>query len=311
MNQTIVLIRKELQENRGMFVFLPLVLSALMLAVILSGVTLSGIVDQRSFRLDTNQIHESYMSSRRENVAVQPFSGAAMQHLAMLSPEGRAKVLSDAYVGMSAPLLVALWIVVFIYPLGTLYGERKDRSVLFWKSMPVSDAKTVLVKLLCVTLLVPAIYLVCIMFVHTLALLVASISAARQSLPVWPLLWAPSHLPMRWLNDAGYLLLNSIWFLPMYAWLLLVSAWAKTLPAAWALVVPFALVLVERIFTPFDWFGHWVGRFAWPLGFSERLMLDTAGCLQLMLNGQMLISLAIAAAMLYGAIYMRGRTNEI
>src|SRR3546814_20822192 len=43
-------------------------------------------------------------------------------------------------------LVVVLGFVVFFYCLGALYDDRRDRSILFWKSLPVSDASTVLSK---------------------------------------------------------------------------------------------------------------------------------------------------------------------
>ena len=293
-----------------MFVYVPLILTALSLVLILSGLRVSGTIDISQYSEQIQQQTGQQISNRRE-VAIQPFSSAAMQHLASMSPPAREHVLRKAYIGLSLPLLVALWTVVFTYPLMTLYNERKDRSILFWKSMPVSDFTTIMVKLACVTLVVPAIYFACVVFVHLSGLLVASISAQRASVPVWDTLWAPSHLMSLWFNGAGYLLMNSIWFLPMYAWLFLVSAWARTVPLAWAAVVPFGLVVLERLFTPFHWVSAWISHYSWPLGLWQKQILSVSGSLPLMLNLQMLVSLAIAALMLYGAITMRGRTDEI
>ena len=42
-------------------------------------------------------------------------------------------------------MLTAFLVGVF-YCLDALHGERRDRSILFWKSLPVSDLTTVLAK---------------------------------------------------------------------------------------------------------------------------------------------------------------------
>lgn len=311
MNRLPVLIRKEFQEYKGMFIYLPLVLTALMLVVILSGLTFTGSMDLHKYDVYMSNTQNRSSSSNSDFIVMQPFSGAAMQRLAAASPERREEIISGALLGLSVPLLIALWIVTYVYPLGTLYAERKERSILFWKSMPVSDSETVISKLVCITLVVPAIYLLCIMFLQGVGLLVASISAMHASVPAMKTLVVPSHLLWHWFNEAGYLLLNSIWFLPLYAWLLLVSAWARTVPAVWALLVPFAIILLERIFTPWRWFGHWISSHGWPVGFSAHEGLNAVASYHLMLNGDMIFSLAMTAVMLYGAIYLRGRTDEI
>lgn len=311
MNRLLVLLRRELQEHRVTFIFLPLILTGFLIAIMLSGLTFSGAHTGGSYSVQMQG--ESGASSAREEefIVVQPFSGEAMKRLAAMEPEKREMLLNRAFVGMAAPLLVTLWIVALVYLLGTLYNERKDRSILFWKSMPVSDAMTIVSKLISVMLILPAIYFACIVVVHTSALAVSSISAWRQGVDVWGTLWAPSHVVGRWGEFAAWLPLASIWYLPMYAWLLLVSSWAKSAPAAWAALVPFVLVVTERMLTPFHWISGWLAQYSWPLGFRDKRMLDAAGSLHLMLNPEMVVSLLIAAAMLYGAIYMRGRTDEI
>jgi hypothetical protein len=207
-------------------------------------------------------------------------------------------------------LLLTLWIAVLVYLLGTLYGERKDRSILFWKSMPVSDAATVLSKLLSAAIVLPAIYFACIVLVQAALLLISSAAALAESIDVWNTLWMPAHVVDRWLRVLGYLGLNAIWYLPASAWLLLVSSWARSVPAAWAVAVPIGLMIVERLLTPFHWLSQWIRAYAFPLHFRQDRLLDPES-FQRILNPEMAASLLIAAVMIYGAIYMRGRTDEI
>ena len=309
MNRLTVLVRKELQEHRGMFIILPLALTAIMTILILGGVTttiMSNGHDGYTISADRSDAMQS-----QEQGGIQSFYGTAIQKLASMEPGRREHVLEQTLDGLAAPLLVTLALVVFVYLVMTLHDERKDRSILFWKSMPVSDAMTVISRLVCITLVVPAIYLACIMLVHLVSLTVASFNAMHQSVPVWQTVWEPAHVLVRWFNFAGYLVLNSIWSLPWYAWLLLVSAWARSVPVAWAILVPFFLSVLEKVLTSSNWLSHWMWVSSLPLGLSDGVALNAGGSLQLLIAPVTVFSLAAAVVMVYGAIRIRGRTDEI
>ena len=293
MNSLPVLLRREFEEHRGTFLYLPVALAVFLIAImILALVSGPG---------------SGYVVNEHQVIA--PLSGESMHRLAGMSPEEREMQLNRIYTVVSAPVLIVLWIVALVYLLGTLYEERKDRSILFWKSMPISDAATVISKLLSAAIVLPAIYFGCIVLVQTALLLVSSVAALGQSIDIWNTLWVPAHVVDRWLRVGGYLALNTIWYLPAFAWLLLVSSWARSVPAAWALGIPIGLRIMEKVLTPFDWISNWIGLYGWPLG-AWHQVLDPGASRQ-MLNPEMAVSLIIAAAMIYGAIYMRGRTDEI
>src|SRR5688572_8652087 len=57
----------------------------------------------------------------------------ARQYHALVQPLGVAP----------APIMMTTFLVAFFYCLDALYGERRDRSILFWKSLPVSDRTVV------------------------------------------------------------------------------------------------------------------------------------------------------------------------
>jgi len=131
------------------------------------------------------------------------------------------------------------------YLLDCLYADRKDRSVLFWKSLPVSDTATVMSKLGVALIVVPLVYFAIADFT-TLA--VSFVVSVRASSYVGSSLWRGSTwmgLQVLWL----YLIVTSaIWFLPVAAWLLVVSAWAKRAVMLWAILPLVAAILVERLF---------------------------------------------------------------
>lgn len=145
-------------------------------------------------------------------------------------------------------LLVGLVTVVF-YLLDALYVERKDRSILFWKSLPVSDAATVVSKV--VTALVMLPLWVWALSLVTGLLVFAAVALKVSGTPLAPLgqfhvlTWAVLQLTL-----LVNMLIASLWYAPVAAWLLLVSAWAKRSPFLWAVVPPALLALLER--TTFD-----------------------------------------------------------
>jgi ABC-2 type transport system permease protein len=143
-------------------------------------------------------------------------------------------------------LVIVSLLVGLLYCLDALNGERRDRSVLFWKSMPVTDWQTVLSKLA-----VPALVMPVIIFV--LAILMNLLMLALQSL-AWTMtgydardLWARLDLPGLWAALAAGLVFMSFWYAPLWTWLLLVSGWARRAVVLWALAPFAAFLIVEHL----------------------------------------------------------------
>ena len=136
--------------------------------------------------------------------------------------------------------LYATW-----YLLDCLYADRKDRSILFWKSLPISDTATVLAKLATGLLVIPLVYFVAA-DISTVAM--AFIISVRARSAFGSVLWQPDlwlQLQALWL----YLIVTTaIWYLPFAGWLIAVSAWAKRAVMLWSILPPLALFLLERWF---------------------------------------------------------------
>ncbi len=145
-----------------------------------------------------------------------------------------------------APIMFASILVGLFYALDALYGERRDRSILFWKSMPVSDRTTVLAKASIPLVVLPLIAWVLsvatfgiLMLLGTLVLLGSGVSPAR--------LWSDMRVLQEGLIMLYGLAVHALWFAPIYGWLLLVSAWARRTPVLWAVLPLFAISVVERL----------------------------------------------------------------
>lgn len=136
-------------------------------------------------------------------------------------------------------------LVLWLYAADCLYAERRDRSILFWKSMPVSDARTVLSKAFMAIILAP-------LGVYVITLVTIMIAFGIWSLRVW----SGSHPPLywdtgTWLRIEGRSLVSlavaTLWYAPLMCYTMLVSAWARRNVYLWVLLPPIVAVLVERI----------------------------------------------------------------
>ncbi len=153
-----------------------------------------------------------------------------------------------------APIMLATFLVGLFYSLDALYGERRERSLLFWKSMPVSDRTTVLAKFAIPMVALPSIALLLSWIVF--AILVAAASAVLTAKGVGPgALRDELHLVEQPLIMAYGLVAHALWFAPIYAFLLLVSAWARRLPLLWAALPLFVTALVEHLAFRTDYFA--------------------------------------------------------
>lgn len=171
---------------------------------------------------------------------------ARMAVVATIHSGGRSAPVVPIDVAAGLMMLGGL-LIAAIYCIDAFYGERRDRSILFWKSLPVSDAETVLARICVPGLVVPVIIWVLTMGVHLLMLLGATaVLAARGTSPAF--LWTELHPVAMSLGMLYHVVVvHGLFAAPLYAWLLLVSAWAPRAPFAWAVLPPLALGFLERV----------------------------------------------------------------
>jgi ABC-2 type transport system permease protein len=161
-------------------------------------------------------------------------------------PVKRHAVIVTPYSISVAVIMLSAFFVGLFYSLEALYGERRDRSILFWKSMPVSDRTTVLSKAAIPIVVLPALALLLsvgafffLFFFSTLILAGNGVSPAT--------LWSELRIVQQPIIMAYGLAAHALWFAPVYAWLLLVSAWARRMPFLWAVFPPAAIGILEKI----------------------------------------------------------------
>lgn len=164
--------------------------------------------------------------------------------------EQLSKVSFGIASGMFVPFLLIAIIVQFYYFTGCLFDERRDLSVYFWRSLPVSDATAIGVKLFTGAVIVPAIFMLAatltIILLTLIALIATVVLALGYDVSLWHI-WSSisvfSSIFKVWLGLIPFVL----WFLPVYAWFMLASMHANKAPFLWA-IVPVALMIVIEVF---------------------------------------------------------------
>lgn len=163
----------------------------------------------------------------------------------MPSPDQTQAMGGSVLFAFGITFFVAMNIYSTWYLLDCLYADRKDRSILFWKSLPISDTKTVLAKLFTALISIPVVYFLA---ADVSTLLMAFIVSVRAHATIGSALWQPDlwlQLQALWL----YLIVTTaIWYLPFVGYLLVISAWAKRGVMLWSIVPPLGLFLLERWF---------------------------------------------------------------
>jgi len=149
---------------------------------------------------------------------------------------------------MAAALMMLTGIVVSVfYCLDALHGERRDRSILFWKSLPVSDLTTVLAKASIPLVILPLLTFAITVTMQWLMLLISSAVVLASGLSVATLWTNLSFLRMSWLLLYHVLTAHALWPAPIYCWLLLVSGWSRRATFLWAALPLVAIAGVEQI----------------------------------------------------------------
>ena len=170
----------------------------------------------------------------------------------------RKAALTLYFLGTSWLFLVALAILTVFYCLDSLYAERKDKSILFWRSMPVTDAETVISKLIIALLVIPVAAIIGIIATHLVNLVVTSVWVSMKGGDASLLIWGSVSLLDNWLAAVIVILATGIWMSPFIGWFLFVSAYTKRSPLLMAFMPLFLLALLEKIILRTHIFAQYV-----------------------------------------------------
>jgi ABC-2 type transport system permease protein len=266
-----------------------------------------------------------YWSVRRElwesrSIYLAPLLVAGVLLLAFLisvfvKPHQMEKTLELA----ALAIMGTTFIVAIFYCLDALNSERRDRSILFWKSLPVSDLTTVLSKASIPLVVLPLLTFAITIVTQWLMVLIntAVLLSRGQSVTA---LW--SHLPLFDMSVAllyHLVVIHGLWYAPIFGWLLLVSAWARRAAFLWAALPVFAIGVVEKIAFNTSHFAGMLGNRisggaqgapVTTSGMSMNLMPE-GGAGHFLVSPGLWIGLAVAAAFLGAAARLRRKREPI
>lgn len=326
------LLRREFWEHKGGFLWAPLVAGGISLLLSAMGMVLAMVAARGKVPQDAH-------ISLDDGTSIQ-ING---MDLGMLTSQLGHEELARLGDGIDVTLILAsswpfivLAFVMFFYCLGALYDERRDRSVLFWKSLPLSDASTVLSKVVSAILVAPL--LATLAAIATLFGFLALISVVTMFYGGNPatLLWGPASPVVLSLQYLSVIPVYALWALPTVGWLMLCSAWARSKPFLWAIMIP----LFAGIFVAWLEFLGVYDDLTWPffknivlrmltsvfpmtfldLDYLQHLDFDVPGAARNILNpvnvyrnlasANLWIGAAAGAAMIFGAIRLRRWRDE-
>jgi len=323
------LLKREYWENRGGFLYAPLIAGLISLVMSTIGIAFGLFALHRAAR-------DGGLHIDGEDVNINGLD------LALLTRDISTKDLADLGNGLDLTLVLSsawpflvLAFVVFFYCLGALYDDRRDRSILFWKSLPLSDTQTVLSKVISALIVAPLIAVIAgILTMFGFMLIISAVALLHGGSPM-TLIWGPASPLTLAAGHLAWIPVYALWALPTAGWLLLCSAWARSKPFLWAVMLPlFAGVIISTtkvmplIGLTTGWFWqNIVGRLllgTFPgvdaaynapgrITGSEQLvsMLSPAQHLSTLQQPEVWIGAVVGIAFLIIAIRLRRRAGEI
>ena len=300
MNSMLVLLVREWREHRGAYLWgAGLVLGL----IILFGLTLLTISDSTQVSISSEERQQLQERLERQEGTLESVITAALDVAGTTDAELEQRLDTVSFF-LNGPFhLVFMFAAVFVLA-SSLYDERRDQTLLFWKSMPVSDSATVLSKLLLSLCAAPLVVIAATwcaqLFVTIMISLYAESGMAGR-------VWAASDLWLRPLELVGSYLVWMLWALPLFAWLLLVSARVGKIPLLWGIGLPWLVIVLERILFSTSVVYEVLGRHLLMIMRPYPALLDSAQWLRLELWLGVLLGVGLVAL----TVWCRKRYNEI
>ena len=164
----------------------------------------------------------------------------------LLAPAKARAAIEVPYNMAAIMLILTAFIVGVFYCLDALYGERRDRSILFWKSLPVSDRTTLLSKATIPLVVLPLVTFAIVVATQVVMLLWTSVLLITHGMSPAST-WTYVALFRNSLVLLYGLAAIALWHAPIYGWALLVSGWARRATFLWAVVPFLAIGFFEKI----------------------------------------------------------------
>ena len=219
MRTQLALIQREFWEHRSIYV------TPLVIGLVISLMSITGQVS----------------ISANEHV------DTAILGMSNVSEEARATTISVMMLVVFTLFALAAAVLTVFYSLDSLYAERKDKSILFWRSIPVTDFETVFSKLIVALLAIPLVTFAAVMVTHMLVGVIMSVWLGIRGGDAWHLIWQAAPLAGNWTAMFAMLFASALWLSPFVGWFLLVSAYTKRSPMLMAFLPIIVVPMLERM----------------------------------------------------------------
>jgi len=324
MKSFFTLLRREYWEYRGAFIVLPLVLVVLLFSVSLYAVIWRASPDSEFMNgfymgQQENGNIDFGLAAGPDDYIVDFNKGALVKAdastLAARNTGYRSESTNTPLYAIHAIYMCFMGLALFFgYLLNCLHADRKDRSVLFWKSMPISETRNVMAKLVTATVAVPVLMTVISWAAQILFIVMSMLFVYRSGSDPWTVIWSRLDIMQAFFNQLVYILWFNLWVLPITAWLLFSSAFAKSVPILIALA-PGAIFILEYFLfgTTYAW-QRFVGHFAGAsINMNEFVNNSVnSGIVSLPFDtAKLTMDIVISAALLTGAVWLRNHRFEI
>lgn len=268
------LLRREVLEHRNLFLLAPAFLAVLLFLVPV---------------WVTNQIGPEFISD-------------GLAYLAMLF-DGLSPVdMAPIFMLSGIPFMIVLFSCSLIYLLNTLFQDRKDLSVLFWQSMPVSNLNTVLSKIITVGVLAPFFYMAVLFGLYLVIVVWISILGSSYGVEISGIgqmfMAAVVSLLLLYLS----VVVATSCLLPAIGWILLFSAFARRIPLMWAAGVYILVGFLEDFLFGSQFLGNWVQSRA---NLNQYIIFSFGDVFDRVFNYDMVAGIAIGSILITGAVLTR------
>ena len=299
MNALKAMIRRELQEHKWGFVYLPWIVGAFMsLVVVLVYLGLTE-VNTENFKFSTEAFADS--------TVVQSMNEATFD-------QRRAAIRAGLLV-LGIPLVIALGFAVLAYSLSTFFDERKDKSIIFWRSLPVSDSFTVFSKLIVALVVAPLLVIPALLFLHLVSVTAGSIYFAVSD--IVPFTWAWQAYPwLDWIRVIFSLWIQGLWTLPIITWIMLAGAYSRK-PVVAAILPPVVVVLVEGVSLSssvffdslFERVQPWSRASSFPKEYESLGVAELSDIPLLFGMPEFWVGILVSSVFIYLTIYFRSKSD--
>jgi ABC-2 type transport system permease protein len=293
------MIRREIQEHKLAFIYAPFIVALVLCLVIISVYLGLTDIQTTTFNFSTELYDEEFQ-----------------EDMLRATPESKTAVIRAGLTVLGLPILLTVGFGLLAYSLSTFADERKDRSLIFWRSLPVSDLTTVMSKLIFVVIIIPLLVVPNLFLLQLISLLSVSIYFVSNDIVSFGYVWT-SYFISDWFRIIFSLWAQALWTLPILLWLMLAGTYFKK-PVIGAIVPLVALVVLEGIIFKANniqefienRLGFWSRSDSFPIEYAEARVVDISDIYLLLTTQAFWIGILASVVLIAGIVYTRSTNND-